>query len=185
MSNYRYLGELLQGPLPKASEAAKKAKVTDGLRTGMYNETVLEHYRNPRNVGEIVDADGIGIYMSDFCGDITKFWIKVKEGRIVDARYRTQGCAASIACGSVLTELVKNRTLEEALRIPKDDIVLALNGLPEQKIHCSVLADDALKDAIRDYLSRNNLPVPQELVEKHERIKPLLEEMKQRGYVLI
>ena len=151
----------------------------------MYSQIVLEHYKNPRNVGEIENADGIGIYMSDFCGDITKFWIKVSEGRIVDAKYRTQGCAASIACGSVLTELVRNRTVEEALRITKDDIVSALNGLPEQKIHCSVLADDALRDAIRDYLSRNNLPVPQELTEKHERMKPLIEEMRQKGYILI
>lgn len=151
----------------------------------MYNETVLRHYRNPNNVGSIENADGVGIYMSDFCGDITKFWIKVEEGRIVDAEYMTQGCAASIACGSVLTEFVKNKTVEDALRITKDDIVSALNGLPEQKIHCSVLADDSLKEAIRDYLTRNNLSVPKELTEKHERIKPLLEEMKQRGYILI
>ena len=151
----------------------------------MYNEKVLQHYRNPRNVGEIEDADGVGVFMSDFCGDITKFWIKVKHGRIVDAKYKTQGCAASIACGSVLTELVKNRTVEEALGITKDEIVAALNGLPEPKIHCSVLADDALKEAIRDYLSRSGLPVPKELEEKHERMKPLLEKVKAMGYVLI
>lgn len=151
----------------------------------MYNETVLKHYRNPRNMGRIDDADGVGIYMSDYCGDITKFWITVDGGRIVDARYLTQGCAASIACGSVLTELVKGMTVEDALRITKDDVVSALSGLPEQKIHCSVLADDSLKDAIRDYLQRNNLPVPRELTEKHERIRPLLEEMKRRGYILI
>lgn len=151
----------------------------------MYNETVLKHYNDPRNVGEIEDADGVGVYMSDYCGDITKFWIRVSEGRIKDAKYRTQGCAASIACGSVLTELVKEKTVEEALRITKDDIVNALDGLPEQKIHCSVLADDSLKDAIRDYLTRNGLPVRRELVEKHERMKPLIEEMRQRGYVLI
>ncbi|MBO3802885.1 MAG: iron-sulfur cluster assembly scaffold protein [Candidatus Brockarchaeota archaeon] len=151
----------------------------------MYNETVLQHYRNPRNVGDIQDADGIGIYMSDICGDITKFWIKVREGKIVDVKYRTQGCAASIACGSVLTELVKNKTIEEALKLTKDDIISALNGLPEMKTHCSVLADDALKDAIRDYLSRNQLPVPRDLHEKHERMRPLLEKMKQMGYVLI
>lgn len=151
----------------------------------MYNETVLQHYRNPRNVGDIEDADGVGIYMSDFCGDISKFWIKVSEGKIVDAKYKTQGCAASIACGSVLTELAKDKTIEEVLRITKDDIVSALDGLPERKIHCSVLADDSLKDAVRDYLSRNGLPIPRELVEKHERIRPLIEEMKQRGYILI
>lgn len=151
----------------------------------MYNETVLQHFRNPKNVGETENANGIGIYMSDFCGDITKFWLRVSEGIIIDAKYMTQGCTASIACGSVLTELVKSKTIEEALQITKDDIISALNGLPEQKIHCSVLADDSLKDAIRDYLSRNNLPIPQELVEIHDNIKPLIEEMKQRGYVLI
>ena len=152
---------------------------------GMYNDTVLEHFKNPRNVGEIESADGVGIYMSDFCGDITKFWIRVGDGRITDVKYRTQGCAASIACGSMLTELAKNRTVDEVLEIKKDDIVSALNGLPEQKVHCSVLADDALKDAIRDYLSRNKLPIPQELVEKHERMRPLIEEMRERGYILV
>jgi len=151
----------------------------------MYNETVLRHFNNPQNVGEIENADGIGIYMSDFCGDITKFTIKIREGRIIDAMYKTQGCAASIACGSVLTELVKNRTVEEALQISKNDILSALDGLPEQKIHCSVLADDSLKDAIRDHLSKNNLPVSRELVEKHNKIKPMIEEMRQRGFVLI
>lgn len=151
----------------------------------MYNETVLRHFNNPQNVGEIENADGIGIYMSDFCGDITKFTIKIREGRIIDAMYKTQGCAASIACGSVLTELVKNRTIEEALQISKNDILSALDGLPEQKIHCSVLADDSLKDAIRDHLSKNNLPVPQELVEMHNKIKPMIEEMRQRGLLLI
>lgn len=151
----------------------------------MYNETVLDHYNNPRNLGEIEDADGVGIYMSDYCGDITKFWIRVSGGRITDARYRTQGCAAAIACGSVLTELVRGRTIEEALRMTKDDIVSTLNGLPEQKIHCSVLADDSMKDAVRDYLAKNNLPVPGELVEKNDRIMPLIDEMGQRGYVLI
>jgi nitrogen fixation NifU-like protein len=85
----------------------------------MYNETVLQHYRNPRNVGEIENADGVGIYMSDFCGDITKFGIMVKEGRITDVRYKTQGCPVSIACGSALRQLVKNMTVEEALKITK------------------------------------------------------------------
>ena len=95
---------------------------------------MLDHYNNPRNLGEIEDADGVGIYMSDYCGDITKFWIRVSEGMIADFTYRTQGCAAAaVACGSVLTELVRGMTVEEALRLTKDDIVSALNGLPEQK----------------------------------------------------
>ena len=151
----------------------------------MYNKTVLDHYNNPRNLGEIEDADGVGIYMSDYCGDITKFWIRVSGGRITDVTYRTQGCAAAIACGSVLTGLVMSMTVEEALLLTKDDIISALNGLPEQKIHCSVLADDSMKDAVRDYLAKNNLPVPGELVEKHDRIMPLIDEMRERGYFLI
>jgi nitrogen fixation protein NifU and related proteins len=151
----------------------------------IYNQTVMEHFKNPRNVGEIEDADGIGIYMSDFCGDITKFWVKISGGRIDAVTYKTQGCVASVACGSVLTELIKNKTVKEALQITKDDIVSTLGGLPEQKIHCSVLADDAMKDALRDYLSRNNLPVPQELVAKHEKMRPLLEKIKEDGYILI
>jgi len=151
----------------------------------MYNETVLDHYRNPRNIGEIKKADGIGIYMSESCGDITKFWIEVDEGRIIDAKYKTQGCAASIACGSALTELAKDRTVEDALKITKNDLLSVLGGLPEQKVHCSMLAEDALKDAVRDYLSRNNLPVPQELANKYEKLRPLIEELRKKGYVLI
>ncbi len=151
----------------------------------MYNETVLQHYRNPKNVGEIENADGVGVFMSDFCGDITKFWIKVEDGIIVDAKYRTQGCAASVACGSVLTELVKNKSIEETMNITKDEIVNLLDGLPEKKIHCSVLADDALKDAIRDYFSRKKMPIPRELAEKQDKIKPLIEEMRNRGLILI
>ena len=149
----------------------------------MYNETVIRHFENPRNVGEINCADGIGTYMSDSCGDITKFWIKIEDNKIVDVKYRTQGCAAAIACGSVLSELAKNKTVDE-VKITKDDIVSALNGLPKQKIHCSLLADDALKQAIGDYLSKNDLPVPKEIVEKHEKITPLLREIK-KGHVLI
>jgi nitrogen fixation NifU-like protein len=151
----------------------------------MYNETVLDHYRNPRNVGEIKKADGVGIYMSESCEDITKFWIMVDEGRIIDAKYKTQGCAASVACGSALTELVKGRTVEDALKITKNDLLSVLGGLPEQKVHCSMLAEDALKDAIRDYLFRNNQPVPQELADKCEKLRPLIEELRKKGYVLI
>ena len=150
----------------------------------MYNETVLDHYRNPRNVGEIKEANGVGIYMSESCGDITKFWTKVTDGRIIDAKYKTQGCAASVACGSALTELVKDSTVEDALKIAMNDLLSVLGGLPEQKAHCSMLAEDALKDAVRDYLSSNNLPVPQEHADKHEKLRPLIEELRKKGYVL-
>lgn len=150
-----------------------------------YSDKVIEHYRNPRNVGEIRDADGLGVYVSESCGDITKFWIKIKEGKIVDAKFKTQGCAASIASGSMLTEMVVGKTLEEAQKITKEDVVLALDGLPEQKIHCSLLAADALKDAIYEYLSGKGLPVSKELQEKHESVKPQIEKLKAMGYVTI
>ena len=151
----------------------------------MYNPKVLEHYRNPRNIGEIEDADGVGVYLSDFCGDITKFWIKVKGDEIIDVKFKTQGCAASIASGSILTELAKGKTMEEVLRITKEDVAGALGGLPEQKIHCSLLATDALFDAIYDYLSKNRLQVPKELSEKHDKINLELQRLKNMGYILI
>jgi len=151
----------------------------------MYNEKVLDHYRKPRNVGEISNAGGVGIYMSDFCGDITKFWIKVTDNRITDVKYKTQGCAASIACGSVLTEIVIGKTPDEAFIITKQDVLAALGGLPEPKIHCSMLAIDALKDAIYDYSVKNNKPVPQELIDKHELLKPQIQELQKKGYILI
>jgi len=151
----------------------------------MYNPKVLEHYHSPRNIGEIKDADGVGIYLSDFCGDITKFWIKVQGDKIVDVKFKTQGCAASVASGSMLTELTEGKTIEEVLRITKEDVTGALGGLLEQKIHCSLLATDALFDAIYDYLSKNRLPVPKELVEKHDKIKLALQRLREMGYILI
>jgi nitrogen fixation NifU-like protein len=151
----------------------------------MYSEKVLKHYRNPMNVGEIPDADGLGIYISESCGDITRFWIKVKDAKIVDAKFKTQGCAASIASGSMLTRIVLGRTLEEAQKITKEDVASALDGLPEQKIHCSLLAVDALKDAIYEYLKRRSLSVPKELEEKHESVRLRIEKLRAMGYVMI
>jgi nitrogen fixation NifU-like protein len=151
----------------------------------LYSEKVLDHYRNPRNIGEIQDADGLGIYVSESCGDITKFWIKVNEYRIGDAKFKTQGCAASIASGSMLTEIVIGKTLEEALMITKDNVVSALGGLPEFKVHCSLLATDALRDAIYDYLRKRDLPVPSDLQNKHEEIEYQIEKLKTMGYIMI
>ncbi len=114
-----------------------------------------------------------------------KIWIKAADNRITDVKYKTQGCAASIACGSVLTEIVMGKTLDEAVMITKQDVLVALGGLPERKIHCSMLAIDALKDAIYDYLVKNNKPVPQELIDKHEQLKPQIQELQKKGYILI
>ncbi len=119
-----------------------------------YSDKVLEHFRNPRNVGVIEDADGVGKVTSPVCGDIMELYIKVKDNRIVDVKFQTFGCAAAIASSSVLTELIKGKTIDEALNLTNDRIVKALDGLPDEKIHCSVLAEDGVKNAIEDYKLR-------------------------------
>ncbi|HUU55350.1 MAG TPA: Fe-S cluster assembly scaffold protein NifU [Armatimonadota bacterium] len=122
----------------------------------MYSEQVMEHFRNPRNVGEIEDADGIGKVGNPVCGDIMELSIKVKDGRIDDAKFRTFGCGAAIATSSMVTELVKGKTIEEALEVSNKAVVEALGGLPPVKMHCSVLAEQALRSAIEDYRKRQS-----------------------------
>ncbi len=120
----------------------------------MYSDQVMEHFRNPRNVGAIEDADGVGKVGNPVCGDIMELSIKVKDGKIEDAKFRTFGCGAAIATSSMVTELVKGRTVEEALEISNKAVVEALGGLPPVKMHCSVLAEQALKSAIEDFRKR-------------------------------
>ena len=120
----------------------------------MYSEQVMEHFRNPRNVGEIENADGVGKVGNPVCGDIMELSIKVKDGRIDDAKFRTFGCGAAIATSSMVTELVKGKTIEEALEVSNKAVVEALGGLPPVKMHCSVLAEQALRSAIEDYRRR-------------------------------
>ena len=121
----------------------------------MYSEKVMDHFKSPRNVGEIPDADGVGGLTSEICGDHTFVYIKVNNGMISDCKFRTFGCAAAIASSSMLTEMVIGKTLEEAVKITSMDIVHALDdGIPEPKIHCSVLAVDSLQEAIKDYYSK-------------------------------
>jgi nitrogen fixation protein NifU and related proteins len=117
----------------------------------MYTEKVMEHFEHPRNVGEIENADGIGRVGNPVCGDIMNLYIKVRDGRIVDAKFKTFGCGAAIATSSMVTELVIGKTIEEALKISNDAVTEALGGLPTQKRHCSVLAEQALQAAIEDY----------------------------------
>jgi len=118
---------------------------------GDYSTKVIEHFQNPRNVGEIKDADGVGTVGNPACGDVMKLTIKVKDGRILDAKFKTFGCGAAIATSSMVTELVKGKTIEQALKISNKTVAEALDGLPKIKMHCSVLAEDALKAAIEDY----------------------------------
>lgn len=119
-----------------------------------YSEKVMEHFRNPRNVGEIKDPDGVGHVGNAVCGDIMELYIKVKDNIIVDAKFKTFGCGAAIATSSMVTELVKGKSVDEALRISNRAVAEALGGLPSIKMHCSVLAEDALKSAIEDYLKK-------------------------------
>ncbi|MBU1006885.1 MAG: Fe-S cluster assembly scaffold protein NifU [Candidatus Omnitrophica bacterium] len=121
-----------------------------------YSEKVMEHFKNPKNVGEIPDADGIGNVGNPVCGDIMRLYIKVKDDRIIDAKFKTFGCGAAIATSSMVTELVKGKTVAEALEVSNRAVAEALGGLPSIKMHCSVLAEEALKSAINDYLKKHN-----------------------------
>ncbi|MBI5212208.1 MAG: Fe-S cluster assembly scaffold protein NifU [Nitrospirae bacterium GWA2_46_11] len=120
----------------------------------MYSPKVMDHFMNPRNVGEIQDADGMGMEGNPTCGDAMQLFIKVENDVIVDAKFRTFGCGAAIAVSSMITEMVKGKTLDEALTISKEAVAGELGGLPPQKMHCSNLGADALKKAIEDYRSK-------------------------------
>lgn len=120
----------------------------------MYNDKVLKVFANPKNVGEIADADGTGTVGNAACGDILQITLKIKDEKIVDAKFKTFGCAAAIASSDVAVEMIKGKTLDEALDIKNSDVVQALEGLPPQKIHCSVLAEEAISEAIKDYRSK-------------------------------
>lgn len=120
----------------------------------MYSKEVMDHFTNPRNVGEIPDADGMGEEGNPTCGDMMQLFIKVKDDRIVDAKFKTFGCGAAIAVSSMITEMVKGKTLDEALKISKEKVAEELGGLPAQKMHCSNLGADALRKAIEDYKSK-------------------------------
>jgi len=117
----------------------------------IYTEKVMEHFQNPRNVGEIANADGVGTVGNAACGDIMKIYIKVDDDRIVDAKFKTFGCGAAIATSSMCTEMVKGKTIEEALAITREQVAEELGGLPPVKMHCSNLAADALHAAIKEY----------------------------------
>jgi nitrogen fixation NifU-like protein len=120
----------------------------------MYSEKVMEHFRNPRNMGEIPDADGVGTVGNPVCGDLMTIYIKVKDNRITDIKFKTFGCGAAIATSSMITELAKGKTLEEAMKITRGDVAESLGGLPPIKMHCSNLAADGLHAAIEDYLKK-------------------------------
>lgn len=120
----------------------------------MYSDLVMDHFMNPRNVGELPDADGVGTEGNPVCGDVMKMYIKIEDGRIVDVKFKTFGCGAAIATSSIATEMVKGKTIEEALQLTNQAVADALGGLPHNKMHCSNLAADTLRKAVDDYFSR-------------------------------
>jgi len=132
-------------------ELAKRleTQLLDDAR-GVFSETVIEYAYNPRNVGEISDADGVG-RITGTCGDTVQIQIRVEDERISESRFITDGCGTSIACGSMFTEMITGKTIEEALAITSDDLLRSLDGLPDEYVHCSVLAVNVLREAIQDY----------------------------------
>ena len=128
----------------------------------LYSEKVMDHFRNPRNVGEIADADGIGEVGNAKCGDIMRMYIKVDDGIITDVKFMTFGCGSAIATSSIATEMIKGKSIDEALELSNKAVVEALGGLPSHKIHCSVLAEEAVKAAVKDYYDKHGISYNQE-----------------------
>ncbi|HIU80528.1 MAG TPA: Fe-S cluster assembly scaffold protein NifU [Candidatus Coproplasma excrementipullorum] len=141
----------------------------------LYSEKVMDHFTNPRNVGKLDDADGIGEVGNARCGDIMKIYIKVKDGIITDVKFNTFGCGSAIASSSMATEMIKGKPISEALTLTNKAVAEALDGLPAHKMHCSVLAEEAIRAAIKDYYDKNGIeydpaefPAPDEDEEIHE-----------------
>ncbi len=134
----------------------------------LYSEKVMDHFRHPRNVGIIENADGVGEVGNAKCGDIMKIYLKIENDLIVDVKFETFGCGSAIASSSMATELIKGKPVSEALALTNKAVAEALDGLPAHKLHCSVLAEDAIKAALLDYYKKNNLPYDAELLKKHD-----------------
>ena len=133
-----------------------------------YSEKVLDHFMNPRNVGTIEDADGVGKVGNPVCGDVMQLFVKIENGRIVDAKFKTFGCGAAIATSSIITEMVKGKPIAEALKISNKAVAEALGGLPPQKMHCSNLAADALRAALEDFCKKQGRSLEELVEEKAE-----------------
>lgn len=125
----------------------------------MYSEKVMDHFKNPRNVGEIPDADGVGEVGNARCGDIMKIYLKINDNKIQDVKFKTFGCGSAIASSSMATELIKGKTIDEVMEITNRAVVEALDGLPAVKVHCSVLAEQAIKSALLDYSEKSGVHI--------------------------
>lgn len=127
----------------------------------LYSEKVMEHFRNPQNAGELADADGVGVAGNSKCGDIMKIYLKIDGGVVADVKFETFGCGSAIASSSMATEMIKGKPLTEVLQLTNQAVAEALDGLPPHKLHCSVLAEEAVKAAVKDYCDKNNMEYPQ------------------------
>ena len=134
----------------------------------LYSDKVMDHFTNPRNVGELENADGVGTVGNAKCGDIMQMFLKIENDIIVDVKFKTFGCGAAIATSSMATELIKGHTIDEALKLTNSVVVEALEGLPPVKVHCSVLAEEAVKTAVADYYTKIGRPIDFEIEKSHE-----------------
>lgn len=134
----------------------------------LYSEKVMDHFENPRNVGKMPDADGIGEVGNAKCGDIMRMYIKVRDDVITDVKFNTFGCGSAIASSSMATEMIKGKPVSEALELSNKAVIEALDGLPAQKIHCSVLAEEAVKAAVKDYYDKNGIVYDADLFSTHD-----------------
>ncbi|MCQ2554461.1 MAG: Fe-S cluster assembly scaffold protein NifU [Clostridia bacterium] len=134
----------------------------------LYTDTVMDHFMNPRNVGEIPDASGVGEVGNAKCGDIMKMYLKIENDVITDVKFETFGCGSAIASSSMATEMVKGKTIEEALAVTNKEVVEALGGLPVHKLHCSVLAQESIRAAVKDYYDRNGISYDPEFFREEE-----------------
>ncbi len=139
----------------------------------LYSEKVMDHFNHPRNVGEIADADGVGQVGNPVCGDIMKMYLKIADGVIADVKFKTFGCGSAIATSSMATEMIKGKTIQEALTLTNAAVAEALDGLPAHKMHCSVLAEEAVKAALADYYTKQGQPIPPECAISPEDACPL------------
>lgn len=146
----------------------------------LYSKEIMKHFKNPKNIGRIENADGIGKVGNIVCGDVMIFYIKVKNNKISDIKFQTFGCVVAIAVSSMLTEMVKGKTLNYAIKTTSRDILRRSGKVPNIKTHCSVLAADGMHEAVYDYFAKNNKKIPKDLENDHKRIKSNLEKVEKK-----
>ena len=147
------------------------------MKYSLYTKEIMKHFRNPKNVGKIKNPDGKGRVGNLICGYVMELYIKVKNSKIVGIKFQTFGCVVALAVSSMLTEMVKGKTIKQAIKITNKDIIKKSGKVPPIKVHCSILAADALHEAIYDYLLKNKLKIPEKLKKEHKRIKSNLEQL--------